>query len=376
MFYEWLYPLREHVEFLSVFQYITFRTALAALIAFVCVLRLGPRFIAALQRRQILEKASQSDFADLTRHIEENAKDKLETPTMGGLLILGAFLVATALCGNWTNLYVRLALFVVLGFGVMGLLDDVKKLIGAKGLSRTAKMMALTAVAAVALGFITWFALTTDRKVLLSLHVPVGGVALLDATTLGFGGIALILGFQWFVLVGAANAVNITDGLDGLATGCSLISVAAVSSFCYTAGHYSFAGYLGVPFVQGASELTVLGGALMGALLGFLWFNAHPAQIFMGDTGSLAIGGFLGLAAIVSRQELILPIVTAVFVIEAGSSWIQIYSYKLFRKRPFEVAPIHHIWQRRGMPESKLVVRFWIVGAVSAVFGLLLLKLS
>ena len=371
--FEWLYAQRDSIPLFGTLQYITFRCALAALVAFFLVYKLGPWFIALLQRRQILERASLSDSAAITKHIEEHAKEKLDTPTMGGVLILFAMLVAALLFARWDNLYVRLTVFVVMGFGVVGLLDDIKKLIGARGLSRRAKMIALTAVASVALGFILWFALSTDRKVLLTLHVPVGSD--LDALSFGILGIALLLLFDWFILAGASNAVNITDGLDGLAAGCSLLSVFAVSVFCYTAGHYNFAQYLDVPFVQGASEVAVIGSALNGALLGFLWYNAYPAQIFMGDTGALAIGGFLGYAAIVSRQELILPIVTLVFVVEAGSSWIQIYSYKLFKKRPFPVAPIHHIWQGRGMPEPKLVARFWIVGAVSAVVGIALLKL-
>lgn len=354
---------------------ITLRTALAALVAFCLSLWTGPRFIAYMQRRGYLERAADSDSADISKFIQTHAQQKMKTPTMGGVPIVGTFLVSAALFASWSNLYALLGVFVVLSFAVLGWLDDATKMAGRGGLSRRAKMLGLTAAGAVVLVLTTWFALSTGRDALLTLHFPVLKDASVNCAEAGILALALLLVFEWFVLVGAANAVNITDGLDGLASGCALISVFAVSVFCYAAGHYRFAEYLNVPFVKDAGEVAVLGGALLGAILGFLWFNATPAQIFMGDTGALAIGGFLGYAAIIARQELVLPIVALVFVVEAGSSWIQIYSYKLFRKRPFPYAPIHHIWQKRGMPESKLVVRFWIVAAVSAVAGLALLKL-
>ncbi|MBL8901258.1 MAG: phospho-N-acetylmuramoyl-pentapeptide-transferase [Planctomycetes bacterium] len=354
---------------------ITLRTALAALVSFALSLWAGPRFIRYMQRRGYLERAADSDSADISKFITTHAQQKLKTPTMGGVPIVGTFLVSAALFSSWSNLYALLGIFVVLSFAVLGWLDDATKMAGRGGLSRRAKMLGLTGAGAVVLALTTWFALSTGRDALLTLHLPVVKDASINCAEAGILALGLLLFFEWFVLVGSANAVNITDGLDGLASGCALISVFAVSVFCYAAGHYRFAEYLNVPFVKDAGEVTVLGGALLGSILGFLWFNATPAQIFMGDTGSLAIGGFLGYAAIIARQELILPVVALVFVIEAASSWIQIYSYKLTKKRPFPYAPIHHIWQKRGMPESKLVVRFWIVAAVSAVAGLALLKL-
>lgn len=375
MLYELAQRLAEDLPELEALRAITLRSALAAVVSFTLFLLLGPVFIRFMQRRGFLERAADSDSEDIARFIQESAKQKLITPTMGGVPIVGTFLVSALLFARWWNLYTVLGVFLVLAFALLGWLDDAKKMAGQRGLSRTGKMLGLTLIGAVVLGLTTWFAHSTGRGALLTLHLPVFKDASISFVEAGFFGLAVLLLFEWFVLVGAANAVNITDGLDGLATGCGLLSITAVSIFCYAAGHYEFAEYLNVPFVQGAGEVTVLGGALLGSMLGFLWFNANPAQVFMGDTGALAIGGFLGYAAIVSRQELILPIVAAVFVLEAGSSWIQIYSYKLFRKRPFPYAPIHHIWQKRGMPESKLVVRFWIVGAVSAALGLALLKL-
>lgn len=375
MLYDLIVSLQGTDFDLGVFRAITLRTALAALVSFCLSLWAGPLFIRFMQRRGYLERAGDSDSADIAHFITTHAQQKLKTPTMGGVPLVGTFVISAALFASWQNLYALLGVFVVAAFAVLGWLDDATKLAGRRGLSRRAKMLGLSGVGAVVLALMTWFAISTERDVLLTLHFPVLKDASISMADAGLLGIALLLIFEWFVLVGAANAVNITDGLDGLASGCALISVFAVSVFCYAAGHYRFAEYLNVPFVKDAGEVTVLGGALLGSILGFLWFNATPAQIFMGDTGALAIGGFLGYAAIIARQEFILPIVAIVFVIEAGSSWIQIYSYKLFKKRPFAYAPIHHIWQKRGMPESKLVVRFWIVAAVSAVFGLALLKL-
>ncbi len=340
---------------------ITFRAALAALASFVLAVVLGPRLIRWLRSRYC--EPIMCD-AEAVRRLHEH---KSGTPTMGGLFIVAGLIGATCLFSDLTNPLVHAAIVLVVGFGLLGAVDDLIKLRGRRnGLSARAKFLVQLFVATL-VAAIVW----EHHR-----HLP-DGLAL----TLPLWGHVCDLGPMFFplavlVLVGSSNAVNLTDGLDGLAGGCLLTTTAAMTAVVYAAGHAEMAQYLAIPRIPGAGELTIPAAALVGGVLGFLWFNCHPAQVFMGDTGALPLGGLLGLLALASRQEWLLVIVGGVFVAEAGSVILQVGSFKLRRKRIFRCAPLHHHFQLVGWPEGKIVVRFWIAGALCALAGLATLKLN
>lgn len=376
--------LLEKLFGVQLFAYITFRCAMAALTGFALALWWGRPAIAWLRRHKFGEDTTKTDQAELAELTVKMGKKN--TPTMGGSFLIAALLASVLLWGRLDNLHVVLGVLLTLGFGAVGFVDDYKKLTipKCKGLSVRAKMLGLSVVAgAVLLGF-AYYAVATGRDTLLTLYPPFlkdSGIALAGFGVLGVLG---FLVFQWLVVVGTSNACNITDGLDGLAAGCMILSGIALSIFCYVTGRADWTAYLHLPHVAAASEMAVVGGALCGSCLGFLWYNAFPAKVFMGDSGSLPLGGLLAWMALVSKQELVLPLIGGVFFLELGSSWLQTRWYKSTGgKRLFTCAPIHHGLQLKGgifapaaapWHEVTIVVRAWIVAALCALAALALMK--
>ncbi len=361
MLHALLYPLRELYTGFNIFKYITFRAALAAVIAFGLSVIFGGRVIEALKRLKLNHSPERVGFES----IASQQAHKKHVPTMGGLLMVGSMTAASLLCGDLTNRFLWLAMITTVWLGAIGFADDYLKIKyqNAKGLSAGLKF-AGQAVLAVGIGaYLYW-----DASYWTTVHVP-----FLKDVVMNLG-LAYIL-FAFVVLVGSSNAVNLTDGLDGLAVGCALFAGLTYAVFSYVTGHALFAEYLFLPFIDGAGELTVFCAAMVGACLGFLWFNSQPASVFMGDTGSLALGGAIGIVALLIKQEMILLVVGGVFVIEALSVILQVASFKTTGRRIFLMAPIHHHFQKLGWPESKVVIRFWIIAVILCLAGLSSLKL-
>lgn len=375
MLYEIFVPLREWFSAFNLFRYISFRAALAALTAFLFTLYVGPKIIAWLKSKQFQERPDKTDSPELKKIWEQTSKK--EVPTMGGLLLGLSILVSSLLWGRLNNIYVLLALGLYVGYACIGFADDYIKLRHPKesGLSRTAKMVWMSAIGLLVLLALYYHWQSSSQGSQLGIYFPFFKRAVLELQHWGLIGILVFFIFEWFVLVGCSNAVNITDGMDGLATGCSLMVALAFTAICYLVGRVDYSKYLEIPYIAGCGELAVFAAALAGSCLGFLWFNCYPAQIFMGDTGSLPLGGSLAFLAIVSKQELMLPVVGGIFFLEALSSYIQIFSYKRFKIRPFRLAPFHHIFQLDKVPETKIVIRFWIIGAILALASVSALKL-
>jgi phospho-N-acetylmuramoyl-pentapeptide-transferase len=345
---------------LNLFRYITFRTGGATATALFFVFFFGPSIIAALRLKQGKGQPIRDDGPP------SHLLTKSGTPTMGGLMILSGLIVSTLLWANLRNHFVWIVLVVTGGFGAIGFYDDLLKVTkqtqkGFSGRRRLAFEVAIAIIACFAM-----MKLGTAQTTGLALPAINGFVADLGVFFLAFGS---------FVIVSAGNAVNLTDGLDGLAIVPVMIAAAAFGIIAYLAGNAIFSAYLGINFVPGAGELAVVCGALIGAGLGFLWFNAPPAQIFMGDTGSLALGGALGTIAVAVKHEIVLAIVGGLFVLETLSVIVQVVSFKLTGKRVFKMAPIHHHFEQLGWSEPQVVVRFWIIAFVLALIGLATLKL-
>jgi len=360
MLYNFLYPFRGQVPVLNVIQYITFRTAAASLTALAISLLLGPWLISKLREFQIGQVIRGEGP---TSHAP-----KAGTPTMGGLLILTAALVPTLLWADLTNVYVWIAVLSTSAFGAIGFFDDYLKIVRRShhGLRPRYKIMAQVVVA-LAVG-LTLMWLAHQNLYLTRLIFPFFKRLIPD---LGWWYVL----FAVVVLVGSSNAVNLTDGLDGLAIGTFAIAAGAFTALAYVTGHRVFADYLLLVHREPTAELTIFCGSLVGASLGFLWYNSYPADIFMGDVGSLALGGALGTVAILIKQELLLPIVGGVFVLEALSVIIQVASFKLTGKRVFKMAPLHHHFELIGWSEPKVITRFLIVAIIFALFALTTLKL-
>ena len=345
---------------LNLFRYTTFRTAAALVTAAMSVFLFGKPMIAALRIRQGKGQPIRADGP-------ETHFAKAGTPTMGGLMILSGVMASSLLWANLTNAYVWIVLLVTLGFGAIGFYDDYLKVTMAthKGFSGRFRLSLEFALAGLACYFIMRVG---DTPFSSSLAFPFLKDFLLN---LGW----FFLPFGAFVIVGAGNAVNLTDGLDGLAIVPVMIAAASFGLIAYLSGNYVFAEYLTIHFVQGSGEIAVICGAVIGAGLGFLWFNAPPAAIFMGDTGSLALGGMIGTAAVATKHEIVLAIIGGLFVMEAASVIIQVASFKMTGKRVFRMAPIHHHFEQKGWTESQVVIRFWIIAVMLALAGLSTLKL-
>jgi len=360
MLYHLLYPLAEHVAVFNVFRYITFRAAGATVTALLLSLLLGPWFIRTLRRLSVGQNIR--DVGPQSHQV------KAGTPTMGGLLILLALLAPTLLWARLNNAYVWLVMGVTLAFGAIGFADDYLKVRRHRNLGLTARAKFLLQVGVAALG----------GAVLLSLPSPFDYPSTLAFPF--FKSLVLHLGllyvpFVALVLTGSSNAVNLTDGLDGLAIGATLVAAATYAIFTYVAGNRVVADYLQVTPVSGVGEVTVFCGALVGASLGFLWFNCHPAEVFMGDVGSLAIGAAIGMVAILAKQEILLILVGGLFVVEAVSVILQVGSFKLTGRRVLRMAPLHHHFELAGWAEPKIIVRFWILAVLFALLSLSTLKL-
>jgi phospho-N-acetylmuramoyl-pentapeptide-transferase len=352
--------LRGHLSAFHLFQYVSFRTIMSALTALCVALLLGPdliRKLAAVKAGQVIRSEG-----------PQSHLSKAGTPTMGGALILLAVAVATLLWGDLRNRYLWIALGVMLAFGVIGFYDDYRKLVlrDSRGLPARWKYF-WQSVCGLGAALGLYFVLRQDSPAALALYLPLFKQV---AIPLGIGFVAI----GYFIIVGFSNAVNLTDGLDGLAIMPTVLVASALGVFAYAAGHSVFSQYLQIPAVPGAGELCIFCGALAGAGLGFLWFNAYPAQVFMGDVGALAVGAALGTVAVIVRQEIVLLIMGGVFVMETASVILQVASFKLTGKRIFRMAPIHHHFELKGWPEPRVIVRFWIISVVLVLIGLATLK--
>jgi len=369
MLYHFLFPLADRWAVFNVFRYITFRSAGAVLTAMLLSLLLGPAFVRALRRLSVGQNI---------RELGPKAHQvKAGTPTMGGLLILFSCVIPTLLWARLDNIYVWLVLAMTLGFGAVGFIDDYRKVRRGKNLGLTARAKLLGQVIVAVIGGVVLL-VAGSHPISRFPWIEPGSQAVLGfpffkniVWELGWGYLAVVL----LVLVGASNAVNLTDGLDGLAIGATMIAAATYAVFCYVAGNFKAASYLQIPFVPPAAEVTVFCTALAGASLGFLWFNAHPAEMFMGDVGSLALGGAIGTVAVLCKQELLLVLVGGLFVIEALSVIVQVASFKLTGKRVLRMSPLHHHFELVGWAEPKIIVRFWIIALLFSLVALSTLKL-
>ncbi len=358
MFYHLVFPLHTELSFLNVFRYITFRTIYCSLTAFFICFFLGPwviRKLAEMQVGQYIRKAG-----------PESHFDKAGTPTMGGLLIIFSIVLTTLIWSDLSNYYIWIVLLVAVGYAVIGFTDDYMMQIKKrnKGLSAKAKI-GIQTLLALLVGYLVY------RHPDFDTHVTVPFFKNFSPDL----GVGYIL-FAAFVIVGTSNAVNLTDGLDGLAIGPVLIASVTYMIFAYVAGHAKIADYLQITYVSGGGEITVFCGALAGASLGFLWFNTYPAQIFMGDVGSLSLGAILGSVAVITKQEILLVLVGGLFVIEALSVIFQVSFFKMTNgRRIFRMAPIHHHFELKGWPEPKVIVRFWIIAIALALLSMSTLKI-
>jgi phospho-N-acetylmuramoyl-pentapeptide-transferase len=363
MLYLLFYPLaaqHDLASFFNLFRYITFRSGCALMTALIICFWMGPRLIAWLKHKQGEGQPIRTDGPET--HLKKKG-----TPTMGGLMMLVSSVISTLLWMDVASLYTWLVLFVMIGFGLIGFADDYLKLTrrNTKGVSGKKRLLLQTAIA-LAFGLCVALIAPADKAMMLA--VPVFKDVLIE---LGW----LFVPFVALVIVGSSNAVNLTDGLDGLATVPVMIVALSFGIITYLVGHAKFADYLQLHHIPGAGELAVFCSALAGACLGFLWFNAPPAQVFMGDTGSLALGSALGAVAVIVKHELVLAIIGGLFVVETLSVMIQVASFKLTGRRVFRMAPLHHHFEKLGWSEPTVVIRFWIVACILALIGLSTLKL-
>jgi phospho-N-acetylmuramoyl-pentapeptide-transferase len=375
--YEFLYPLNRYwapLRVLNVFQYITFRTAYASITALLISLFLGPWLINRLRDFQI------------GQHIREEGpkshQKKAGTPTMGGVLIVVSIILPTLLWASLRNRYVWVAVLATFAYATVGFTDDYIKIVHKRSLGLTARekigfqILVSLAVAVFLLYLMNVHEYDTKLNVpFFKAFAPTLLIERLFTTPFWFFGYLPFLIFVSIVIVGSSNAVNLTDGLDGLAIGCTLIASTALTALTYITGNARFSDYLDISYIRQAGELTIFCGSMVGASLGFLWYNAHPAEVFMGDVGSLALGGAIGTIAVIIKQELLLIFIGGVFVAEALSVMIQVASFKMRGKRIFKMAPLHHHFELQGWSESKVIIRFWIVSLILALFSLSTLKL-
>lgn len=361
MFYNLLYPLHNIFGSLNIFRYITFRSGMAIITSFLISLILGPPLIKKLRLLKIGENVRKED----SEKLDELHRSKQDTPTMGGILILLAIVSSTLLWADITNKYIHIALFSTIWLGITGFIDDYLKQVKkkSKGLTARAKL-----TSQIILGLILGVVFLIDPEINIKLDFPFLKNIVLDLD--GFYILFVIL-----VIAGTSNAVNLTDGLDGLAIGIVVMVALAFSVLSYVTGNINLSEYLLIPYIKNSAELTVFCASIMGAGLGFLWFNCYPASVFMGDVGSLALGGAIGTVALLIKKELLLVVVGGIFVLEALSVIMQVGSFRLTKKRIFKIAPLHHHFQFMNWPENKVIVRFWIIAGLLALLTLVTLKI-
>ncbi|MHB8410320.1 MAG: phospho-N-acetylmuramoyl-pentapeptide-transferase [Candidatus Acidiferrales bacterium] len=375
LYYLFVTVLRPHFSPLNVFRYITVRTALASLTALFLTLVFGPWTIRRLRELQIGQFIREEG--------PQRHQAKAGTPTMGGVLIVAAIIVPTLLWADLRSPYALLAMGATLAFAAIGFADDYNKVVRKRSMGLNAKtkffyqVLICIGVAAVLLALQQRGAYSTELSVpfIKELHPDLVVQSLLVKSYIWPLAFVPFVIFLIFVIVGSSNAVNLTDGLDGLAIGCVVVAAGALTVLTYVSSHAKFAEYLDIQRIPQVGELTIFCGSLVGAALGFLWYNAHPAELFMGDVGSLALGGVIGVTAVIIKQEILLLFIGGIFVIEAVSVIIQVGSFKLRGKRVFRMAPLHHHFELMGWSESKIIVRFWIAALVFALFSLTTLKL-
>ena len=360
MLYNFLLNFIEYFSFLNVFKYITFRTGLSVFTSLFIVLMIGNPFIKYFSIKKILNPIRNDGPSD---HIIK----KIGTPTMGGVIILFGLLTSVFLWGDLKNIYLIFCIYVALTFGALGAYDDYIKIKfnNSSGISSKLKILIQIILSIIGISTLTYF---LDYSEISNLYFPFFKNLIIN---LGW----FFIPFGVFVIVGSSNAVNLTDGLDGLATVPVMLVAACFAFISYVTGNIVFSDYLQIPYIEGTGEISIFCGAMIGSCLGFLWFNAPPAKIFMGDTGSLSLGGSLGAIGIITKHEIVLAITGGLFVLEAVSVIVQVISYKMTGKRIFKMAPIHHHFEKKGWPESTVVIRFWIISIILAMIGLATLKL-
>ena len=360
MLYEFLLTYVETFTFLNVFKYITFRTGLAFFTSLFIALLIGGPFIKLFSNKKIFNPIREDGPSD---HIVK----KIGTPTMGGIIILIGIIFSVILWADLSNIYILFCLYIVSSFGLLGAFDDYKKIrdTSSKGISSRLKILIQLFLAVLGLIVLTYFIEYDEFN---NLYFPFFKNLFVNLSW-------FFVPFSVFVIVGSSNAVNLTDGLDGLATVPVILVAGCFAFISYVTGNIVFSNYLQILYIEGAGEISIFCGSIIGACLGFLWFNAPPAKIFMGDTGSLSLGGSLGAVGIITKHEIVLAITGGLFVLEALSVMVQVISFKLTGKRIFKMAPIHHHFEKKGWPESTVVIRFWIISIILAMIGLATLKL-
>ena len=359
MLYSLILDFVDNFTFLNVFKYLTVRTGLAMFTSMFVVFLIGTPFINFFSSKQILDPIREDGPSD---HIIK----KIGTPTMGGVLILIGLFLGILLWGDLSNPYIWFLIIIVASFGLLGAYDDYQKIKfkNSSGISIKFKIFFQILIAIIGILFLSYF---SDYAGLRDLYFPFFKNLIIN---LGW----FFIPFSVFIIVGSSNAVNLTDGLDGLATVPVILVAACFAFISYVTGNIVFSDYLQIPYIEGVGEVSIFCGSIIGSCLGFLWFNAPPAKIFMGDTGSLALGGSLGAVGIITKHEIVLAITGGLFVLEAVSVIVQVISYKLTGKRIFRMAPIHHHFEKKGWPESTIVIRFWIISIILAMIGLATLK--
>jgi len=360
MLYQFLLNFVDTFSFLNVFKYLTFRTGLSVFTSLAIVLLIGGPFIKFFSNQKIFNPIRDDGPED---HIVK----KIGTPTMGGVIILFGLLISVLLWADLSNINILFCIYIMVSFGLLGAFDDFKKIkySNSSGISSKLKITLQILLAVIGVSLFVYYA---DFQDMTNLYFPFFKNLIIN---LGW----FFIPFSVFVIIGSSNAVNLTDGLDGLATVPVILVAACFAFISYVTGNIVFSNYLQIPYIEGTGEISIFCGAIIGSCLGFLWFNAPPAKIFMGDTGSLSLGGSLGAIGIITKHEIVLAITGGLFVLEAVSVMVQVISFKLTGKRIFKMAPIHHHFEKKGWPESTVVIRFWIISIILAMIGLATLKL-
>ena len=360
MLYQFLLNFVDTFGFLNVFKYLTFRTGLSVFTSLAIVLIIGGPFIRFFSNQKILNPIRDDGPED---HIVK----KIGTPTMGGIIILLGLLISVLFWADLSNLNILFCIYIAVSFGLLGAFDDFKKVKHSNSFGISSKLKIILQFFLAAVG-VSLFVYYTDYQDISNLYFPFFKNLIIN---LGW----FFIPFSVFVIIGSSNAVNLTDGLDGLATVPVILVAACFAFISYVTGNVVFSDYLQIPYIEGTGEISIFCGGIIGSCLGFLWFNAPPAKIFMGDTGSLSLGGSLGAVGIITKHEIVLAITGGLFVLEAVSVMVQVISFKLTGKRIFKMAPIHHHFEKKGWPESTVVIRFWIISIILAMIGLATLKL-